>query len=69
MRALNIYISIYISAKTSREKVKTMFVLASSTAGSIATSLIELLMKILGSEIPRALLSFLIRQILIVLNL
>jgi hypothetical protein len=29
----------------------------------------ELLLKILGSEIPRALLSFLIRQILIILNL
>jgi hypothetical protein len=29
----------------------------------------ELFLKILGSEIPRALLSFLIRQILIILNL
>jgi len=46
-----------------------MFLLASSAAGSIASSLVELIMKILGSEIPRALLSFLIRQILIVLNL
>ena len=46
-----------------------MITLATSFAGSLASSLIELLMKILGSEIPRALLSFLIRQILIVLNL